>query len=63
MAYPAPKRPVKDMARLSSSISAVDMAQEPRPFLIGERLNATGSRAFKRLLLARGLGRDGRMAR
>ena len=28
------------------------MAQEPRPLLIGERLNATGSRIFKRLLLA-----------
>jgi 5-methyltetrahydrofolate--homocysteine methyltransferase len=28
------------------------MKQEPRPLLIGERLNATGSRAFKILLLA-----------
>jgi 5-methyltetrahydrofolate--homocysteine methyltransferase len=47
----APPRPAKDQARMSSSISAIEMAQEPRPFLIGERLNATGSRAFKRLLL------------
>ncbi len=28
------------------------MAQEPPPLLIGERLNATGSRKFKRLLMA-----------
>ncbi len=51
-AHPSPRRPQKDEARLSSSIKAIGMAQEPRPFLIGERLNATGSRAFKRLLLA-----------
>ncbi|MBN2045396.1 MAG: methionine synthase [Anaerolineales bacterium] len=50
---PTPERPHHKLARLSSSISAVDMAQEPRPFLIGERLNATGSRAFKRMLLAK----------
>ncbi|MEN8242899.1 MAG: methionine synthase [Chloroflexota bacterium] len=48
----SPERPKTDQARMSSSINAVEMAQEPRPFLIGERLNATGSRAFKRLLLA-----------
>jgi len=51
-AHPSPPRPHKDAARLSSSIKAIEMAQEPRPFLIGERLNATGSRAFKRLLLS-----------
>ncbi len=51
-AHPSPKRPAKDEPRLSSSIRAIDMAQEPRPLLIGERLNATGSRIFKRLLLA-----------
>jgi 5-methyltetrahydrofolate--homocysteine methyltransferase len=49
--FPHPPRPQERKARLSSSIKAVDMEQEPRPFLIGERLNATGSRAFKRLLL------------
>ena len=48
----SPPRPEANKPRLSSSIKAVDMAQEPRPLLIGERLNATGSRAFKRLLLA-----------
>jgi 5-methyltetrahydrofolate--homocysteine methyltransferase len=50
--HPSPLRPQVNAPRLSSSIRAVEMAQEPRPFLIGERLNATGSRAFKRLLLA-----------
>jgi 5-methyltetrahydrofolate--homocysteine methyltransferase len=49
--HPSPARPERDTPRLSSSIKAVDMAQEPRPLLIGERLNATGSRLFKRLLL------------
>ena len=39
-------------AALSSSIGAVPLEQEPRPFLIGERMNAQGSKAFKRLLLA-----------
>ena len=38
--------------RLSSSISAVPMHQEPPPLLLGERCNAQGSRKFKRLLLA-----------
>jgi 5-methyltetrahydrofolate--homocysteine methyltransferase len=47
-----PARPAKSTARMSSSISAVTMEQEPKPFLIGERLNATGSRIFKRLVLA-----------
>ncbi len=38
--------------RLASSVQAVPMQQEPRPFLIGERLNAQGSQKFKKLLLA-----------
>ena len=48
---PAPKKAEKKAPMLSSPIKAVSMAQEPRPMLIGERLNATGSRKFKRLLL------------
>ena len=48
---PTPERPKKMGAFLSSSIKSVSMAQEPRPLLIGERLNATGSRKFKKLLL------------
>ncbi|MDH3944430.1 MAG: dihydropteroate synthase, partial [Anaerolineae bacterium] len=47
-----PPRPKADEARLSSSIQALSMKQVPPPLLIGERLNATGSRKFKRLLLA-----------
>lgn len=50
--HPAPKKTEKKQPMLSSSIKAVSMVQEPRPMLIGERLNATGSRKFKRLLLA-----------
>lgn len=39
-------------ANLASPIQSVSIEQEPAPFIIGERLNAQGSRAFKRLLLA-----------
>ncbi len=39
-------------AQLAGPIRAVAIEQEPAPFMIGERLNAQGSRAFKRLLLA-----------
>ena len=37
--------------KLASAMSAVDMRQDPPPTLLGERLNAQGSRKFKRLLL------------
>ena len=47
-----PERPARDKARLSSSIQAVAMKQVPPPLIIGERLNGTGSRKFKRLLMA-----------
>ncbi len=50
--HPHPPRPTQKTPRLSSSIQAMDMLQVPPPFLIGERLNATGSRQFKRLLMA-----------
>lgn len=39
-------------AFLSSSVQAVAMHQEPRPFLIGERLNTQGSAKFKKIVLA-----------
>ena len=32
-------------------MSAIAMRQDPPPTLLGERLNAQGSRKFKRLLL------------
>ena len=38
--------------RVASAMTATDLVQEPRPTLIGERVNAQGSRAVKRLLLA-----------
>jgi 5-methyltetrahydrofolate--homocysteine methyltransferase len=48
----SPVRPAHFPPELASSIAAVPMEQLPRPFLIGERLNAQGSRNFKKLLLA-----------
>jgi 5-methyltetrahydrofolate--homocysteine methyltransferase len=37
---------------LSSAMKAVPLAMEPRPLVVGERLNAQGSRKVKELLLA-----------
>ena len=50
-ARPAPKRPLHSTPQLASAMSALDMRQDPPPTLLGERLNAQGSRKFKRLLL------------
>ncbi len=47
-----PKNETGAFASLASSVQAVAIEQQPAPFVIGERLNAQGSRAFKRLLLA-----------
>jgi 5-methyltetrahydrofolate--homocysteine methyltransferase len=41
-----------DEPRLASSMHAIELRQQPAPLLIGERVNAQGSRAVKRLLLA-----------
>ena len=49
--HPHPKRPTQFTPQLASAMSAVDMRQDPPPTLLGERLNAQGSRKFKRLLL------------
>ena len=38
--------------RASSAMRAIDFDQDPTPLLIGERVNAQGSRKVKRLLLA-----------
>jgi len=43
--------PVPEEPRLSSAIQAQPMIQEPKPFLIGERLNTQGSAKFKQLIL------------
>jgi 5-methyltetrahydrofolate--homocysteine methyltransferase len=45
-------RPVINIPRLASATQAMAMFQEPRPFLIGERLNTQGSRKFKGFMLA-----------
>lgn len=45
-------RTVNYLPRVSSGMRAVSLIQEPAPLLIGERVNATGSRKIKRLLLA-----------
>ncbi len=37
---------------VASAMTAVALEQDPRPLLVGERLNAQGSRRVKRLLLA-----------
>jgi len=47
-----PENEHEAFASLASSVQAVAIEQQPAPFMIGERLNAQGSRAFKRLLLA-----------
>jgi 5-methyltetrahydrofolate--homocysteine methyltransferase len=49
---PAPRRLAVSSPRLASSTRAIDVRQEPPPLLIGERVNAQGSRAVKRLLIA-----------
>jgi 5-methyltetrahydrofolate--homocysteine methyltransferase len=45
-------RPTWCAPRLASGVQAMAMQQEPRPFLIGERLNTQGSQKFKKLILA-----------
>ena len=47
---PAP-REVKTVPRVSSAITAFDIAQIPAPTLIGERVNSQGSRKVKQFLL------------
>src|SRR5512142_822269 len=52
-ALDAPRRVrPRPAADLSSAMKAVPLAMEPRPLLVGERLNAQGSRKVKELLLA-----------
>ena len=49
----APSGPRGDgVARIASAMSAIDLHQQPPPLIIGERVNAQGSRAVKRFLLA-----------
>ncbi len=50
--HPSPHRPQERKGFLSSPIHAYEMRQSPPPFIIGERLNTQGSRAFKNIILA-----------
>jgi 5-methyltetrahydrofolate--homocysteine methyltransferase len=45
-------RTIRYQPRVSSGMRAVSLIQEPAPLLVGERVNATGSRKIKRLLLS-----------
>jgi 5-methyltetrahydrofolate--homocysteine methyltransferase len=47
-----PQRPAPGQPRISSMIAATPLVQEPRPTMVGERVNAQGSRKAKELLLA-----------
>jgi 5-methyltetrahydrofolate--homocysteine methyltransferase len=49
---PDNSRTVAYQPRVSSGMRAVSLIQEPKPLLVGERVNATGSRKIKRLLLS-----------
>ena len=49
---PAQKRPAAGPPLLSSMMTATSLVQEPRPSLVGERVNSQGSRKAKELLLA-----------
>jgi 5-methyltetrahydrofolate--homocysteine methyltransferase len=49
---PVTVRPTAPRRQIASMIRATDMLQEPAPMIVGERLNAQGSRKVKRLVLA-----------
>src|SRR5215213_8596094 len=48
----ASKRPERGEALVSSMMTATPLVQEPRPTLVGERVNSQGSRKAKEMLLA-----------
>ncbi len=47
-----PALPVERPQEVASAMTAVSLEQQPRPLIVGERINAQGSRKIKRLLLA-----------
>ena len=49
---PVRARPVKRPPQVSSMIAAAPLVQDPRPTIVGERVNSQGSRKAKELLLA-----------
>src|SRR6188472_190020 len=50
--HPVGERPAPRPPHVSSMIAAAPLVQEPRPTLVGERVNSQGSRRAKELLLA-----------
>jgi 5-methyltetrahydrofolate--homocysteine methyltransferase len=46
------RREIRGAPRVASAMTATGLVQDPAPALVGERVNAQGSRAVKRLLLA-----------
>ncbi len=46
-----PKREVTPLIAISSAMTYVTLEQEPAPLIVGERINAQGSRKMKQLLL------------
>ena len=50
--HPVDARPPKRPPHVSSMIAATPLTQDPRPTLVGERVNSQGSRKAKELLLA-----------
>ncbi len=56
---PAPPRP----EFVASAMTAVSLEQEPRPLIVGERINSQGSRRVKRLLLEDDYEAIGQLAR
>ena len=51
-ARPPPPRPAKGPIEVSSMMTSTPLVQEPRPTLVGERVNSQGSKKAKELLLA-----------
>src|SRR5207344_1113634 len=46
------ERPAPGPPRVASMMTAYDLVQEPRPTIVGERVNSQGSRKAKEMLLA-----------
>ncbi len=49
---PVTSRPTMPRNQVASMITAVDLAQDPAPTIVGERVNTLGSRKVKRLVIA-----------
>ncbi|HEY0579759.1 MAG TPA: dihydropteroate synthase, partial [Candidatus Nitrosocosmicus sp.] len=45
------KKIYNDIPKVSSALTSIDLFQEPRPLIIGERLNSQGSKKAKKMVL------------